>query len=266
VVLVEQLPYLPDDIFHRPRLRLPIFELQLGQVGQQGERLLSDWELEFEIGVYICWVGVDGRRLVGLVAVVSEFEGFPRLFEGKARQRPPDSQFILEVHAVLERFVVRFIIAFVVVMGAFWVLAVGGERVLVEGGGEVVGGGVEGGDDLVGGVALAVGAGDEFLEVLVDVVGRPVAQELRDFGDTLQQVRSHESLEELEVQLVERLHRKSDCLSRRHLNSIITLTILSNHTAAPHHLFSAALRGHFRWAINYLIIIQMSEQRRNEIL
>lgn len=97
-----------------------------------------------------------------------------------------------------------------------------GECISVGEGGVVGDGGVESADDLVGSVPLAVfTAGEELIQVLVDIVGCLVPQQLRYLAHALQQVGRYEPIEELEVELVQRLHRKGNCLARRHLNSII---------------------------------------------
>ena len=82
---------------------------------------------------------------------------------------------------------------------------------------------IEGADDLIGGVAITIlAAGEKFIEVLVDVVGSFVPQQLCDLVDVLEEVWSDKTIEKLKVELIEGLHRKGDGLGCRHLNSIIT--------------------------------------------
>lgn len=59
--------------------------------------------------------------------------------------------------------------------------------------------------------------GEEFLKVLVNFIGGAILEQLGDLVDCFEQVWRDEAFEELKVKLVERLHRKSDCLCVRHL-------------------------------------------------
>ena len=100
-------------------------------------------------------------------------------------------------------------------MGDF-VLVAGGQGVLVK----VAGGRIDGIAAAIEVKWLSLCLADEFLEVLVDIIGGAIAQQLVDLADALQQVGRDVPIEELEVKLVQGLHRERDGFGSRHLKLI----------------------------------------------
>ena len=84
------------------------------------------------------------------------------------------------------------------------VLIASRKRILVEIAARIASTAAINGTDVVG---LGLDLADEFLEILVDIIGSAIAEQLVDFIDTLQQIGGDVPIEELEVKLIEGLHR-----------------------------------------------------------
>lgn len=135
------------------------------------------------------------------VIVVPEISGFG-LVVGKSGHGPPDSQLTLKADAVLCYLVTLLVLEMFRMRGL--VLIASRKRILVQITPRIAG---------TTAVAdckvkrLRVYPADELLEILVDVIGGAIAQQLVDLADALQQIGSDVSIEKLEVKFIEGLHR-----------------------------------------------------------
>lgn len=136
------------------------------------------------------------------IIVVPELPSL-RLIVGKSSHGPPDSQLILETDAVLANLIALLVPLQMLRMRGL-VLIASRKRILIEVTSRIARTTAIDGSDVV---RLSLDPADEFLEILVNIIGGAIAKQLVDLIDALQQIGSDIPIEELEVKFIEGLHR-----------------------------------------------------------
>jgi hypothetical protein len=137
-----------------------------------------------------------------LIIVVPEVPSL-RLIVGKSSHGPPDSQLILETDAVLAN-LIALVVPLQMLRMRGLVLIASRKRILIEVTSRIARTTAIDGSDVV---RLSLDPADEFLEILVDIIGGAIAKQLVDLIDALQQIGSDVPIEKLEVKFIEGLHR-----------------------------------------------------------
>lgn len=137
-----------------------------------------------------------------LIIVVPEVPSL-RLIVGKSSHGPPDSQLILETDAVLAN-LIALVVPLQMLRMRGLVLIASRKRILVEVTSRIARTTAIDGSDVV---RLSLDPADEFLEILVNIIGSAIAKQLVDLIDALQQIGSDVPIKKLEVKFIEGLHR-----------------------------------------------------------
>lgn len=137
-----------------------------------------------------------------LIIVVPEVPRL-RLIVGKSGHGPPDSQLILETDAVLAN-LIALVVPLQMLRMRGLVLIASRKRILIEVTSRIARTTAIDGSDVV---RLSLDPADEFLEILVDIIGGAIAKQLVDLIDALQQIGSDVPIKKLEVKFIEGLHR-----------------------------------------------------------
>lgn len=137
-----------------------------------------------------------------LIIVVPEVPRL-RLIVGKSGHGPPDSQLILETDAVLAN-LIALVVPLQMLRMRGLVLIASRKRILVEVTSRIARTTAIDGSDVV---RLSLDPADEFLEILVNIIGSAIAKQLVDLIDALQQIGSDVPIKKLEVKFIEGLHR-----------------------------------------------------------
>lgn len=137
-----------------------------------------------------------------LIIVVPEVPSF-RLIVGKSGHGPPDSQLILETDAVLAN-LIALVVPLQMLRMRGLVLIASRKRILIEVTSRIARTTAIDGSDVV---RLSLDPADEFLEILVNIIGSAIAKQLVDLIDALQQIGSDVPIKKLEVKFIEGLHR-----------------------------------------------------------
>lgn len=136
-----------------------------------------------------------------LIIVVPEVPSL-WLIVGKSSHGPPDSQLILETDAVLANLIALLVPLQMLRMRGL-VLIASRKRILIEIAARIARTTAIDGTDVV---RLSLDPADEFLEILVNIIGSAIAKQLVDLIDALQQIGSDVPIKELEVKFIEGLH------------------------------------------------------------
>lgn len=137
-----------------------------------------------------------------LIIVVPEVPRL-RLIVGKSGHGPPDSQLILETDAILAN-LIALVVPLQMLRMRGLVLIASRKRILIEVTSRIARTTAIDGSDVV---RLSLDPADEFLEILVDIIGGAIAKQLVDLIDALQQIGSDVPIKKLEVKFIEGLHR-----------------------------------------------------------
>lgn len=137
-----------------------------------------------------------------LIIVVPEVPRL-RLIVGKSSHGPPDSQLILETDAILAN-LIALVVPLQMLRMRGLVLIASRKRILIEVTSRIARTTAIDGSDVV---RLSLDPADEFLEILVNIIGSAIAKQLVDLIDALQQIGSDVPIKKLEVKFIEGLHR-----------------------------------------------------------
>lgn len=137
-----------------------------------------------------------------LIIVVPEVPSL-RLIVGKSSHGPPDSQLILETDAILAN-LIALVVPLQMLRMRGLVLIASRKRILIEVTSRIARTTAIDGSDVV---RLSLDPADEFLEILVNIIGSAIAKQLVDLIDALQQIGSDVPIKKLEVKFIEGLHR-----------------------------------------------------------
>lgn len=140
--------------------------------------------------------------MLDLIIVVPEVPSLG-LIVGKSGHGPPDSQLILETDAVLAN-LIALVVPLQMLRMRGLVLIASRKRILIEVTSRIARPTAIDGSDVV---RLSLDPADEFLEILVDIIGGAIAKQLVDLIDALQQIGSDVPIKKLEVKFIEGLHR-----------------------------------------------------------